>query len=191
MKGLFHGGLAIRIGLELEAGDLAIADAAGDNPFEVAKVCRYVKREAVRGYALRDMNSNGGDLFFADTASGHGPDTGELTDALGHHAEVAAGSDQSFFEEANVVHGAEVWAFFSGKIATQIEDGIPDELTWAVVGNVSTAIDLVQFHPALCEQFVADQDVGAMRIATERKHRRMFQQEQRVVDKVLLPCSDD
>src|SRR5260370_34354932 len=186
MKGLFHGGLAIRIGLELEAGDLAIADAAGHDPFEVAKVCRYVKRESVRGDALRDMNSNGGDLFFADAASGHGPEAGELTDALGRHAEVPAGSDQSFFEQANVVHGAEVWAFFSGKIATQIEDGIPDELTWAVVGNVSTAIDLVQFHPALCEQFVAGQHVGAMRIATERQHRRMFHAEECVVEKVLV-----
>ncbi len=60
-----------------------------------------------------------------------------------------------------------------------------------MVGNVSAAIDLVQFHSALCEQLVADQNVGAMRIAAEGQHGRMFQQEQRVANKLLLPCSDD
>ncbi len=29
-----------------------------------------------------------------------------------------------------------------------------------------------------------------MRISTERQHRRMFQQKQRVADKILLPRSD-
>src|SRR5258707_14666161 len=106
------------------------------------------------------MNTDGGDLFFPDAACGHGPDGGKFADALGHHAEVAAGADESFFEQADVIHGAEVRALFSGKIATQIEDGISDELTWAVVRNVSAAIDLMHLYSALCEQLIADQDVG-------------------------------
>src|ERR1700692_4297222 len=56
VKGLFHRWLAVRVGFELQAGDLAINNSAGNDPFKVAEVCRYVKREAVRGDALRDLN---------------------------------------------------------------------------------------------------------------------------------------
>jgi hypothetical protein len=110
---------------------------------------------------------------------------------LGHYAEVAASADQHLFEKADVIHWAEVRASFSGKLATEVEDGISDELTRAVVGDVSTAIDFVQFHSAFCEKVIAGKDVGAMGIAAERQHRRMLQQEQRVADKILLPCCDD
>jgi hypothetical protein len=86
---------------------------------------------------------------------------------LGHYPEVAAGSDQRLFEKANIVHRAEIWAFFSGKVAAEVEDGITDELTWAVVRNVSTAIDLEQFNSAPCKQLVAGKDVGAMGVAAK------------------------
>ena len=45
VKGLLHGRLTVGVGFQLEAGDLAIVDAAGDDPLEVPKVCRYIQRE--------------------------------------------------------------------------------------------------------------------------------------------------
>src|SRR5689334_1764656 len=45
---------------ELQRGDAAVGDAAGDDPFEVAEVGGDVKGEAVRGDALRDVDADGG-----------------------------------------------------------------------------------------------------------------------------------
>ena len=39
------------VGLQFEAGDAAIGDAAGNDPLEVAQIGRDVQREAVRGDA--------------------------------------------------------------------------------------------------------------------------------------------
>jgi hypothetical protein len=181
-----HGWLSVCVGFEFEAGDLSICDAAWDDPFEVAKICRHVKRKAVRGDALRDMYAYGGDFFFADTAAGNGPDTGELGDALGHNAEVAAGADQYFLKEANVVDRPEMRAFFPRKIAAQIDDGISDELPWTVVRYVAATIDLVQFNSALYKQVIIGENVRAMGVAPKRQHRRVFQQKQRVTDEVLF-----
>ncbi len=128
--------------------------------------------------ALRDVDADGGDLFLADAAARHRPDAGEFADALRHHAEVAAGADQHLFQQANIIDRAEVWAFFSGKIAAQIDDGIADQLTGTVVGYVAAAIDLVQLDSALREQFVAGQNVGAMGVAAKREDRRMLQEKQ-------------
>jgi len=93
VKGLLYGWLTVGVGFELEAGDLAIGDAAGDDPVEIAKICRYVQREAVGSDALRDVDPDGSDFLFADAAAGHSPDACEFADALGHDAEVAAGAD--------------------------------------------------------------------------------------------------
>src|ERR1700750_1173232 len=137
------------------------------------------------------MHADGGDFFFADAAAGHGPNAGELADALGKHAEVAAGADECFFEQANVVYRAEVRAFFAGEIATQIDDGVSDELTWTVVGDIAPAVDLVQLDASLGKQVVADEDVGARRISSEGKNWWVLQEEKRVVDQVLLSSCDD
>jgi hypothetical protein len=186
-----HGGLAAGVGLELEAGDLTVVDAAGDDPFEVAEVGGDVERESVGGDALGDVDADGRDLLLADTASGDGPDAGELADALGHDAEVAAGADQSLFEETDVVDGAKVWAFFAGKIAAEIEDGVADELAGAVIGDVAAAIDLVHLHSTLGEEIVASEDVGAVGVAAEGEDGRMLQHEESVADEVLLASGDD
>ena len=48
--------------LKFKAGDAAVADAAGDDPLEVAEVGGDVEREAVGGDALRDVNADGGEF---------------------------------------------------------------------------------------------------------------------------------
>jgi hypothetical protein len=61
-----------------------------------------------------------------------------------------------------------MWALFPGKIAAQIDNGISDELTRAMVGHVAATIDLVQFNSALCQQIIADEHIRAMGIAPKR-----------------------
>ena len=165
VAGGFHGGRRRDcggVGLEFEAGDLAVGDAAGDDPLEVAQVGGDVEREAVRGDALRDVDADGGDLLLRDAAAGDGPDAGELADALREHAEVAAGADEDLFEQADEVDRAEVRALLAGEVAAQIEDGVADELAGAVVGDVAAAVDLVELDAALAEELVGGEDVGAV-----------------------------
>ena len=141
--------------------------------------------------ALRDMDADGGDLFLGDAAAGDGPDAGAFADALGHHAEVAAGADEDLFEQADEVDRAEVWAALAGEVAAQIDDGIADELTGAVVGDVAAAIDFVDLDAALSEVLVRGKDVGAGGVASEREDGRMLEEEQRVADELLLAGGDD
>ena len=63
--------------------------------------------------------------------------------ALRHHAEVRAGTNQSFFEHAYVVDRTKIWAFFAGPVTSQIKDGIAHELSWTVISNIAAAVDLV------------------------------------------------
>ena len=78
---------------------------------------------------------------------------------MGEDAEVAAGADEDLFEKADEVYWAEMRAFLAGEIATKVNDWVADELTWTVIGDVAAAIDLVEFHAALSEEFVGGEDV--------------------------------
>jgi hypothetical protein len=190
MECLFHGRLTGRVGFEFETGNLTIRNAARNDPLKVSQVRHYVEREAVRGYSLRNVDTDCGDFFLGNASPRERPDTGKFADPLCHHAKVTAGTDERLFEEANIVNWAEVWAFFSREVAPEIDDGVSDELTWAGVGDVASAVDLMQFNSALRQHFITDQNIRAMRIAAECKYRRMFQQKQGVADKVLLPGSN-
>ena len=119
------------------------------------------------------------------------PHAGQLADALRHHAELAAGANQHLFEQANEVDRPKMRTLLAGKIAAQIDDGVADQLAGAVIGHVAAAIDLVQLHAAAGEQFVAGNDVRAMRVAAQRDDRWMLQQQQRIGDQALLPRCDD
>jgi hypothetical protein len=57
-----------------------------------------------------------------------------------------------------------------------------------VISHVAAAIDLVYLEAVLLEKFVADDDDGAMRVAPQRQHRRMFEQQQRDANEILHPC---
>ena len=119
------------------------------------------------------------------------PDAGEPGNALGHYAEVGAGADQRILHEADKIDGAEMRAVLAGPLAAQIDDGVADELTRAVIGHVAAAIDLMHFNSAARQPLVANQNVGVRRVAPQRNHRRMLQQQERVTDEVLLARRDD
>ncbi len=182
--------LARGAGLELEAGDLAVGDAARDDPIEVAKIGGDVESEAVRRDALRDMDADGGDFFLLNAASGNRPDAGSPGDALCHHAEVAAGTDEDFFEQTNIIHWTKMGTFFAGQIAAQIDDRVADELARAMVGDIAASIDLVQFDAALLQKLVRGEDVGTAGIAAESEDWGVFKQEEGVADEILFARDD-
>jgi len=79
---------------------------------------------------------------------------------------------------------------FAGEVAAEVEDGIADKLAWAVIGYVTTAVDLMDLDATAGEEFVGGEDIGACCIATKREHRRMFEQEECVADDASLARCD-
>jgi hypothetical protein len=80
---------------------------------------------------------------------------------------------------------------FPWQIAAQIDDGVSDQLAWAVIRYVAAAIDLVELDAALGEFFVAGKDVGAVGVAAERQNGRVLQHQKRVTNQILLSRRDD
>lgn len=153
VNGIFHDrrGMdgATGDGFKIDAGDGAVADAARHDELEVAQVGGDIKSEPVGSNAARDVDADGGDFFLGDCAGGKGPDAGASGNALGGNAKVRAGADEGFFEEADVVDGSKS----RGK-ATEIEDGIADELAGTMIGDVASAVDFVDCDAAAGKDLV-------------------------------------
>lgn len=169
----------------LETGHGLVGDAAGVDELEVAEIGGDVEGESVGGDSAGDVNADGSDFAFAGGAGlvrilvvlvKAAPDAGESGDAAGTDAIDTAEADESFFHHADEIDRTE--AASAGVLErAQVEDGIADELTRAVVGDVAPAIDVVECDAAAFEEFVGGEDVGAAGIATEREYGRVFEEE--------------
>ena len=82
-------------------------------------------------------------------------------------------------------------AILAGEVAAQIDDGVADELSGAVIGDVAATVDLVQLDVARGELLVGGDDVFAMRVAAEGEDGEVLEQQQRVADEALLARIDD
>lgn len=191
MCGLLHRGWRRLWGFELKGRYGPVGDAAGDDPVEVAKVGGDVECEAMRGDGLGDMHTDGRNLLFVNAAAGEGPDAGKLADALRGYGEVLAGQDECFFHQANKIDWSEMRSALAGQVAAEVEDGIADELPRAVVGNISAAIDLVDFDAAASQKIIVGKDVCARCIAAKRENRWVLKQNKRVSDDAGLACGHD
>lgn len=152
VDGVLHGWSGMDgapIGFEIEAGNGAIGDAAGNDEVEVTKIGGDVEGESVGGDAAGDVNADRRDFLLLDGSAGEGPDAGASGDALSRDAEVGTGQDQGFFEATDVVDGSKA----RGE-AAEVEDRVADELTRAMVSDVASAIDFVDFHAATDEELV-------------------------------------
>ena len=86
---------------------------------------------------------------------GEGPDTGHGGDALGFNGVLGADAHEELFEAADILDDPEF-----GFEGAQIEDGVGDELSGAVKGDIAAAIDLVDLDPAGGEQLAGGDNVG-------------------------------
>ena len=145
----------------------------------------------MRGDELRNVDADGSDFLFGDVPAGERPDAGAFADALRGDSEIFAGEDEGFFDEADEVDGAEVWAFFAGKVSAEIEDGIADELAGAVVRDVSAALGLVDFDVLLREFGISCEDVGARGVAAKREDGRVLEQQECVCDEAGFARGDN
>ena len=110
-----------------------IADTAGHDLVEVAELHVAVQREPVHGHPTRHPDPEGRDLELGPPSVRCDPDPGTPSYPAGWDAEVRAGTDQRFLEAADVVDDEHV--------VRQGEDGVSDELTRTVEGDLAAAID--------------------------------------------------
>src|ERR1700678_3914694 len=136
----------------LQAGHATVPNAAWHDPVIVAQIGSDVQGEAMRRNALRYMHANRRKLLLANLwpstigvlTAAKRPDSRALRNALGHHAKVRAGADQRLFKKPDEVHRPEIWTSLTGKIASQIEDRIADQLARPVIRHVAASIHSVQ-----------------------------------------------
>lgn len=173
----------------LHGGDRFRCDTAGDDQVEVAEVCIYVQRETVGRDEVRDVDADGREFGLGD--SRFGPHSGQARHTLGRDGEVSAGSNQGFFKAADEIDRSQSLPFAVGHgIPAQIEDGIADDLTGPVEGDVSTAIAFEDLDAALGKEFRRGDHVCCFGIAAERDHGRVFEQEQHVADLLFFSQRD-
>lgn len=132
------------------------------------------------------MDADGSDFFLRNGAARDGPDAGSSGDPLGGNAEAAAGADEGFFKVTDVIDGAE-----SRGEAMEIDDGVADELTGAVISNVASAVDFVDLDATVGEKIIRRQDVVATRVTAEGKDRRMLEEQEGVSDAACMAGLDE
>ncbi len=108
------------------------------------------------------------------------PHAGEFRDAAGGDAEIGQSSDEHFFQRADV----------SRHVAlplAQIENRIAHQLPGTMISNVAAAIGRVKCHAGAFQDLIAGEQVFAVPVAAQRNHVRVFDQQQLIVDRALLP----
>src|SRR5580698_4402199 len=130
-------GVNTRVDLQFKTRNLAVHNAAGNDQIEVAQIGCHVERKAVRGDTARNMHAERGNFLLLNSAACRCPHARSAANSLCADAILPASADQNLFKLANIVDSAEARIK-----AAQIEDGIADELSGAVIGYIATTIDL-------------------------------------------------
>ena len=73
-------------------------------------------------------------------------------------------------------------AALAGEVAAEVEDGVADELTRAVISDVAATVDFVDLDAFLGEKLVGCEDVGAGGVAAEREDGRVLEEEESVAN---------
>src|SRR5581483_2758577 len=162
----------------LDGRDGLVGDAARDDELEEVEIGGDVEGETVGGDSAGDVDADGGNFGLR---VGGGPDAGESGDAGAGDAEVSAGADEHFFEAADVFDDADF-----GSEGAEIEDGVADELSGAVEGDVAAAITFDQLDALLREEVGRGDDVFLFRIAAEGDDGGVFEKEEGVVNDAAL-----
>lgn len=117
--------------------------------------------------AAADVEAEGGDFFIGD------PDAGVCLVARGGECEIGEGADEDFFNRRD--EGAD--GEFAGG---DIDNEVTDDLAGAVIRNASAAIDVHDINPRPRDGVKRRFPVVATILATDRKDRWMFADDERV-----------
>ena len=151
----------------VDGGHGGVGDAAVVYEGEMVEIGGEVQGEAVHGDPALHVDADRGDLVFAD------PDAGFIISPDPRDAEADQGANQDFFQLPEVL--SEV-----GAVAGEVQDGITDNLTGAVVGYVSAAVGVDQLNAAVGELGLLDEDVIEASGTAEGDYGRVFQEDKGV-----------
>ena len=126
-----------------------------------------IEREAMAGDPSRDSDTDRGKFSLAD------PHAREAGTSPGGDVVVRGGAYEHLLEIADV-------AVHIAAIRFQIEDGVADDLSRPVVGNVASTARFEHFDAARGKRFWRRQDVGPSSVATDAQSQdgRVFDKEQ-------------
>lgn len=164
------GGVAEKLA---EGSDGLVGDAARDDVLEVGHVGVDVEGEAMAGDPMVETDPDGGDL-----GSSH-PDAGVSGEAFTLETVVGEDADDHFFEGAQVpAHGALPLG--------EVEDGVGDELSGAVAGDIAAAVGLDDLDAAPGIFFAGQKEVFGVGGASESDDWGVFEEEEGIGGDALL-----
>ena len=146
-------------------------NAAWHDQVKVSQIGGNIVREAMRSDPAAEVHAEGGEFFFACGLSD--PYAVAIRDAFGRDFEIGRRADHGFFELLDVP--AHVATEFG-----EIKDGIADNLSGAVIGDVATAVGCVEGDVHLCEQAVTGAEMFFFSVAAERDHVGVLAEQQHV-----------
>ena len=163
---------------------LRSADAAGNDQVEITQVGGNVVGETVGSDPAADVHADGGEFFFGSGYSlsfcwlsgWMNPDAGAAWDAKGREAEIGGGADHHFFEGADIPVDITFYR-------AEIEDGVANDLTWAVESDVATAIGVVERNIFLAQYIFVGEKIFAFGVAAEGDDWRVFAQQEDIGDR--------
>jgi hypothetical protein len=119
------------------------------------------------------------------------PNSRETRNSFRRDREIDAGAHQDFFEAADEFDYAQRFAFaVCGGEATEIKDGVTDNLAGTVEGDVSSAVAFEEFDSTSLQEVGGGRYVRGIRVAAQRDYRGVFQQDEDIADLFFLPESD-
>ena len=158
-----------------ERGGFAVSDATGNDEIEEAEIGGDVVGKTVGGDPAADVDTDGSEFFFRDSAGWLDPDAGFAGDTKGRDAEVRGSTNHGFFERADVpVHVA--------ADAIEIEDGVTDDLAGPMIGDIAAAVRFPEFDAFLAQDVFRREQIFRTGVATERKHVGVLAEEQNIVN---------
>jgi hypothetical protein len=112
------------------------------------------------------------------------PDAGQARFAAALNAELTERDDDYFFEGAKI--GVDV-----SHPSPEIENGVTDDLPWAVKGDVSAAIGFDEIRIERRKRLVADEEMVPLSRAAQGVGGGMLDEKKNVGDVVSLPHLDE
>ena len=154
----------------VDRGHGGVGDAAVVYQGEMVEIGGDVEGEAMHGYPTLHVDTDGCNLVFAD------PDAGFIISPDPRDAEADQGVNQDFFQLPEVL--SEVCA-----VSREVHDGITDNLTRAVVGDISAAIGVDQLNATVGKLGLVDEDVIEASGAAQGDYGGVFEEDKGVGDK--------
>src|SRR5450631_4510077 len=162
IRHLGHRGGPLQLGPE--RGHAGILDAAGDDPVERGEVRGDVQREAVLGRLAADADADGDDLALRPVNRRREPDTRTAWYAHGSQAVVGDGADERLLQAAYVVDHVHP--------IRKRHDGIADELSGAVPGDLAAPVDVDHRRPVLRAFRRLGPTPGGVHVRVLQEHHR-------------------